>query len=111
MGLEITNEKTLLDIERENGDHFCIVRVKAKTEEGRVLVWYSIQTGKMIDGEFKAKSRTTIRSKEMQPLLETLQRAVYGYRIPPGAKFPEMPAEPEPPPEPEPEPKKTEHPF
>lgn len=109
MAIEITNEKVLLDIERKNGDHFCVVRVKAKTEEGRPIIWYSIQTGKIEDGEFRPKSRTTVRTNEMQQLLETLQRAVYGYRIPPGAKFPELLPEPEA--EPEKEPEKHEHPF
>ena len=92
MSITITKQRTLLDVERKDGNHLRILLVKAKTDEGQDIAWYSVEVGPVTEGEFKPKNKVSIRGGELKDVLKTIHEAFYG-TPPPGAML-DIPLEP-----------------
>jgi hypothetical protein len=92
MPLQPLRTEVILDMTRKGaGDHLRVVFHKAKTEEGQIVAWHSIELGKVSEeGKFMEKSSVSIRGGEL--------RSVFG-DPPPGAQLPLelQPCEEEPP--------------
>jgi hypothetical protein len=100
MPLQPLRTEVILDMTRKGaGDHLRVVFHKAKTEEGQIVAWHSIELGKVSEeGKFMEKSSVSIRGGELRSVLEVLHRACFG-DPPPGAQLPLelQPCEEEPP--------------
>jgi len=93
MSVKIIRERTLLDLERSDGDHLRVMLTKARTDEGQDISWHALEYGPVVDGELRPKARVVIRSKELRSVLETLHAAYFG-NPPPGAEI-DLPLGPE----------------